>query len=145
MFEPQSREQGVNKPILYALIGVAVLFIAATSVAVYFFAQNKDLKETTKQPASAEDEEKRVITKVEKLYNTPDEAPTIAQVEDRTKVQNQAFFKDAKNGDYVLIYQNARLAILYRESTNKIVNTGPISDAAQSNSPETSDQAATNQ
>ena len=66
----------------------------------------------------------------------PQEVPTVATVSDVSKLKNQAFFANAKNGDKVLIYQNAKKAILYRPSSNKIVEFGPINlGAAQTASP----------
>jgi len=103
---------------------VAVLLISSLAAAGYFFSKYKSLQKESK--ATTQTEEGRIKEKVGKLYNTPGEEPSIAQVEDQSKVQNQTFFKDAQKGDYILIYQQAKLAILYREGTNKIINTGPI-------------------
>lgn len=66
--------------------------------------------------------------KVGKLIALPaDETPTIATVEDKTKLADQAFFSAAENGDKLLIYTKAQKAIVYRPSTNQIINVGPIS------------------
>ncbi len=54
------------------------------------------------------------------------ETPTVAAVSDVSKLQGQQFFVNAKNGDQVLIYSNAKKAILYRPSTNKIIEVGPV-------------------
>lgn len=50
-----------------------------------------------------------------------DETPTIATVSDITKLQGQPFFAKAQNGDKVYVYSNAKKAILYRPSENKII------------------------
>lgn len=52
--------------------------------------------------------------------------PTIADITDKDKLKDQAFFKDAENGDQLLLFSKAKVAMLYRESTNKLINVGPI-------------------
>jgi hypothetical protein len=69
-----------------------------------------------------------LISKVSKLYNLPSgETPTIANVTDAAAAKKQsAFFDNAQNGDKVLMYVKAGVAILYRPSTNKIVLVAPL-------------------
>ena len=54
------------------------------------------------------------------------ETPTLATVSDASKVRSQAFFKDAQNGDKVLLYSKAGEAILYRTATKKIISVAPV-------------------
>ncbi len=56
----------------------------------------------------------------------PDEQPTFATVSDVTKLRNQPFFAHAANGDKLLVYGEAKKAILYRPATNKIIEIGPV-------------------
>lgn len=72
-------------------------------------------------------EAKQLVAVVGKVYDLPsDEVPTIATVSDVSKLSGQEFFMRAKNGDKVLIYTKAKKAILYRPSTNKIIEVGPV-------------------
>ncbi|HRJ91413.1 MAG TPA: hypothetical protein PLU21_04375 [Candidatus Saccharibacteria bacterium] len=54
------------------------------------------------------------------------EKPALATVTDTTKL-NTEFLKQAENGDKLLIYEKAKLVVVYRPSIDKIVTAGPIS------------------
>ena len=54
------------------------------------------------------------------------EEPTTATVSDTAKLKDQPFFKNAKNGDVVLIYTKAQIAILYDRKIDKIIAVAPI-------------------
>lgn len=85
------------------------------------------LSAQTKEQASQADEARQLSQEVGKLIELPNnETPTIATVVDAEKVNNQAFFKDAQNGDKVLLYASSSKAILYRPSTQKIIEVAPI-------------------
>ena len=64
--------------------------------------------------------------KVGQLVDLPDEEPTVATVSDISKLKGQAFFEKAQNGDKVLIFANAQRAVLYRPSTNKVIEFSPV-------------------
>lgn len=102
-----------------------VLFLAATGVAGYFY---KELHDTKKDPSkAAQDEVKSVVAEVEKLMVLPiGEEPTLATVTDPDKLKDQPFFTNAKQGYKVLIYTNAKKAILYNPTEHKIVEVAPI-------------------
>ena len=75
----------------------------------------------------AKSQAKILIEKVGRLVFLPgDETPTIATVSDPAALDNQEFFAEAKKGDQVLIYTNARKAILYDPAANKIVNMATL-------------------
>jgi hypothetical protein len=55
------------------------------------------------------------------------ESPTIATVSDvEILKESQPFFKNAKNGDRVLVYQEAKKAYLYDPKADKIVDVGTV-------------------
>jgi hypothetical protein len=110
----------------YVLIVALVLLAATSGAAIYFYKQYTDLKNSPN--VVAQQTTQRLVSEVGKLYDLPkDETPTVAQVSDKEKVKDQPFFKNVENGDWVLVYQTARMAVLYRESQNKLINVGPIS------------------
>lgn len=69
-----------------------------------------------------------LINQVGNLINLPKgETPTVAAVTSAAQAKQQsAFFKDAQNGDKVLLYVKAGEAILYRPSANKIIIVAPL-------------------
>lgn len=69
-----------------------------------------------------------VVAKVGKLIILPtDEKPsTSATVYHADKLRSQAFFANAKDGDKLLVYNHHKQAILYRPSTNQLVNVQPV-------------------
>lgn len=73
------------------------------------------------------EEVEQLVTTVSKLMELPSgENPTIATITDKEKLKDQPFFDKAENGDKLLIYSQAKKAILYRPSTNKVVDVAPI-------------------
>lgn len=105
-----------------------LLLVGALATAGYFYMKYRTLsKGTGAGTAAAAREISDTIKKVGKLIQLPSgESPTFATVTDVEKLKSQAFFKNAKNGDKVLIYQKALKAILYRPSEDKIIDVGPI-------------------
>lgn len=77
--------------------------------------------------AAAQEETRRLVDEVGKSLQLPEnEVPTVATVVDASKLKSQAFFARSENGDRVLIYTQAKKAILYRPSTRKIIEVAPI-------------------
>lgn len=59
-----------------------------------------------------------------------DEKPVVYKINNISELQ-QAFFKDAKNGDDLIVYQKAQKALIYSSERKVLVNVGPITfDAA---------------
>jgi len=75
----------------------------------------------------------RVTEAVGKLIILPEgEVPTFATVTDVEKLrQDQPFFNNAENGDKVLVYAQAKKAILYRPRVDKVVEVAPVNVVAQ--------------
>ena len=102
-----------------------VITILALALAGFMYYQVMQLRKSPQ--AAAIKETKEVVAKVSKLVALPaDETPTIATVSDPAALKDQVFFKDAQKGDKVLIYTNAKKAILYSTSMNKILDIAPL-------------------
>lgn len=116
-----------------AFVVVTILIIMLASLTVLFFWLYNDVKNdrSDSTQGQAKETSKRIIENVSKLYVVPErEQPTVAAIQDKDKLKEQGFFRQAKDGDYVIVYTKAKLALLYRESINKLVNVGPVSTEA---------------
>jgi hypothetical protein len=114
------------------IIGGAALLLVGGSIgtSIYFFSKYKDAKATNDKVVVEEATKDSVIKEVAKIYAVPSEEPTLARVNDPAQLsKDQDFFKPSIEGDYVLVYPKAKLAILYRASEKKIINVGPVSVA----------------
>jgi hypothetical protein len=77
---------------------------------------------------------KITVSEVSKVMVLPaGEQPIPALVKDEAKFADNPAFAGVKNGDKLLIYQEQRKVIIYRPSTNQIVNV--ISVAADQEVP----------
>lgn len=89
---------------------------------------------------AAQAEADRTKSEVAALIELPGETPTIATVVDVDKLKEQQFFANAENGDKVLIFPEAKKAILYRPSTKKIVEVAPLNIGEGTTTPANSNQ-----
>lgn len=125
-------EQGVTKiPFLSkftpTILIVVTALVVAAGVTAYVIKQKPEVLGLSKGSVEVQAEVDKLVSDVGKLIALPgDETPTIATVTDAEKVKEQPFFKNAKNDDKVLIYTNARKAILYRPSEKRIIEVGAV-------------------
>jgi len=111
-------------------VGVPVIAILALALAGYFYSQVRVLK--TNPQAVAQQEVDALVAKVSKLVVLPaGETPTVATVSDPEALKDQPFFALSVKGDKVLIYAQAKKAILYSVTLNKIIDVAPLNIGAQ--------------
>ncbi len=117
----------------YYVIGILILLVLASAgVGYYYFHQNQVSQALLKNPNLAtEKQTAALVAQVGQLIVLPtDEQPTIATVTDAAKLKDQAFFSKAMNGDKVLIYVKSKKAILFRPTSNKIIDVAPVNIAS---------------
>ncbi|MCI0542614.1 hypothetical protein L0Y69_02600 [bacterium] len=108
---------------LTTLLAVLALILAGST---YYFYDKLSVVKKNPQVV-AQEEAAQLTAVVGRLMVLPEgEIPTIATVTDPELLKSQEFFVNAKKGDKVLIYTNAKKAILYSTATNKIVNVAPV-------------------
>lgn len=124
---------------------VVLALVAGAAWVAYDYSQVRKENQRLSNPSEAAKlATTQLVEDVGKLVQLPaGETPTIATVSDASKLKNQAFFAKAENGDKVLIYTQAKRAILYRPSTNKVIEIAPIN--LGNNEAQNSTQQNTNQ
>lgn len=114
---------------MFSLFVVALIVVAALTSSFFFYDRYQKAQDLLAKGGDAQSvaEVRGVMEKVGKLIQLPSgEEPTLATVSDKSKLAGQSFFVNAQNGDKVLIYQNAKKAILYRPSAHKIIEVAPV-------------------
>ncbi len=111
---------------------VLVLIIGLIWLIHGYISTRNQLEQATKSKPSTTASQ-QVVDKVALLVDLPaGESPTIATVNDASKVKDQQFFARAKNGDKVLIYSKSGMAVLYRPSTNRVIEYSKVNVSAAS-------------
>lgn len=106
------------------IVGGIVLILIIASIAGYFFFTRAHTSTVTVNP----DEVSKLLEEISRIYDLPTgETPTVATVTDIDKLKDQSFFEKAKNGDKVVIYNQAKKAILYDPISRKILEVAPLS------------------
>lgn len=114
------------KIILIAAIFALVAGLLGTSGYFYYKYKKAMSNEAAKDETASYDAE------IKKIMLLPEgENPSLATVSDREKLQDQPFFAKAENGDKVLIYSQAKKAILFRPSINKIIEITSLTGELQ--------------
>ncbi len=112
-------------------------FIILAALAIFFGLKyhqaNNNVNRLSSNPQEAAKAAVAQVTgEVSKLVVLPTgETPTLATVNDASKLKGQTFFTSAQNGDKVLIYTQHKLAVLYRPSVDKVINIAPLNIGSQ--------------
>lgn len=120
----------LKKPVTWIVIAVLFALIGIGGVGLYQY--NKVQSELAKVKNSAsgpltDDRQRELIAEVSSRILLPtDEKPTVAVVSDINRLKDQQFFTGGQNGDVVLIYMNAKKAVLYRPADKKIIEVAPV-------------------
>ena len=117
------KKNSTRRFIRHYLPAILVLLVIALGLTSAYFYK----KSTSREETASQAEIKSLVEKVGRILVVPtDETPTVATVSDPEALKDQAFFADAKKGDKVLIYSNAKKAVLYDPVADKIVTVAPL-------------------
>ncbi len=114
---------------------LAVFAVVAVGLLIWQYLDARAELNRFNDPVKAvEAESKDLVGQVSKIMILPNgEQPVPAEVSDESRFADNPAFAGVKNGDKLLIYQEQRKVIIYRPSTNQIVNV--ISVAADQEVP----------
>lgn len=123
--------RGLYKVLLFqrsfSIIGLLLLVILVGYFMARVARRQPEIFGLLKGPSIIQQEQDALIAKVGQLIALPEgEEPTVATVSDENELSDQAFFKNAKVGDKVLVYTNATKVVLYRPSENRVVEVGSV-------------------
>src|SRR3989338_1207282 len=107
----------------WAALVIVVIAIAGT---VYFVRLKPEILGLTSGTVNTQAEVESLVSEVGKLMELPGDQPTVATVTDVEKLKSQPFFAKSQNGDKVLIFTEAKRAILYRPSSRLIIDVAPV-------------------
>lgn len=139
-FQEQIIEPKKKKNNTFVIISLVIISIAAgilvsnlLEIDLLNLVSNKQENPTspinpvTDSNLTKDEASQKVVEAIKKIVIVDSvEAPTIANIKNVSllKDKNPLFYKDAVDGDYLIIYKNK--AIIYRESSNKIVSMIPL-------------------
>jgi hypothetical protein len=110
------------------LIGATLLVVIGVLGYGYMTARNDLMNQATK----GQHEASKLTEKIGVFMQLPNEGATLAVVKDVEKLRGQEFFKSAENDDKVLIFPKSGRALLYRPSTDKVIEYSKVSLNAES-------------
>jgi hypothetical protein len=114
------------------LILILVFLIIVLGGTTFYFYRSSKL--SLNQKLANSNEVKSLVEQVGKLVFLPKgEVPTVATVTDLEPLKGKPFFEDAKKGDKVLIFNDAKKAILFDPVANKIINIAPVNSSVSGN------------
>lgn len=117
----------------FVYLGIVAVIAGVAASAFYYHQQYKAAQKILSSNAKLNPHEtEMLVEKIGQLMILPtDEIPMIATISNKDQLMkadqiNAAFFSNSANGDKILIYKKAGKAVIYRPSTNQLVEVGPV-------------------
>lgn len=131
-FHNRTQVQRLPKRWIWPIVGGIIALVALIAIILFIRSQKQlnDVRKSLETVQAPENQMRELVEKVGKFMILPtNEEPTIATVSDLAKLQGQPFFAKAQLGDKVLIYKQDKKAILYRPSTNQLIEVAPLNNS----------------
>ena len=104
------------------IVLIIIVLVASMSIFLGILYKNQM---ATKQKARAKAEQE-TVDKISKLLRLPNETPIFVTVFNEKDFENNDLFRKVKTGDKILVYLNSKQAIIYRPSTNQVIEVLPV-------------------
>jgi cytoskeletal protein RodZ len=119
-------KQPASKKKLFITIGYIVVVVALLATSVFFFVKYRQVNK--KYTAIPEVKNQETLAKIAAIIDLPNnETPNLYEVKDKDKLTpttaSKDFFDKVANGDVVVVYSKANLAVIYRPSQDKVIKT----------------------
>lgn len=101
----------------WVIIILSVLLVIMMAISIVLLVKYR--RETDSNPATRQ---QQLTDQLSQVAEMPPEQPVISSVLDRSKLTNPALTSRAKNGDQLFIFPKSKRLILYRPSTQKVVD-----------------------
>lgn len=123
----------ISVPVVVIVSLFIILLVALGSGVYYFFQYQKAERRLVNPDTAAKEETRELLAAVGKVMLLPNEEPTVATISDKDKLSDQPFFAESQNGDRVILFPQAKKAVLWRPSTHMVINVAPIFSNPETN------------
>ena len=110
--EIAKKRSSQSKKIIVALSIICVLAIGS---GVFFYLKYSRIH-------SAANEKQRQLDYVGRIIELPQEAPALVTVADKNRLENKLLAGKVENGDSLMIFSKAQRLIIYRPSSQKVID-----------------------
>jgi hypothetical protein len=123
----QEQDSGMLMKVVLLLVVVLVLVVAFVGYRVIKGDEVPSF-EVAEGTQLSEEQIGDLLGRISRLIQLPEEKnPLIATINDAAALRaEQAFYRDAENGDQLVIFAERAMAVIYRPSADKLINVGPI-------------------
>lgn len=116
--------------VLFMLLALVLVALAAGSFVLY--GKYQATQQQVEKLSTVQGQQELNQTQVNQLLGEmraiillpKDEDPVVATISDMNLLKDKDFYKDAQNGDRVVVFANAKKAYIYRPSNKMIINVG---------------------
>lgn len=121
----KSQKSPITVKRLLTIILIIAIFVVG--VGAGYMVYNKLLETNSEKEETIDKQVTEILDELSKIILLPeDETPTVISIMDveQLKRENEKFYKDAVNGDILIIYSDK--AIVFRRREKKIINVAPV-------------------